>query len=54
MDGHREEDLLDAGHAADVADLRRRVGHPLEDLERMPVRAAILVDRHSGPIYHRG
>ncbi len=24
--------------------------HPLEDLERVPVRAAVLVDRHGGEV----
>ncbi len=32
--------------AADLADLRIRIGHPVEHLEQMPVRTAEFVDRH--------
>jgi hypothetical protein len=46
VDGDRVEDALDGTLAADLADLHRGVGHPLEDLEDVVLRAAILVDRH--------
>ena len=42
----REEDLLHRPSPTDDTDLGRRIAHPLEDLEGMPVRATILVDRH--------
>src|SRR5262249_42109935 len=40
------EHLLDGALAADLADRRRRLVHPLEELEEVPVRAAVLVDGH--------
>ena len=46
MDRDRVQDSLDGALAADLADLRRVVGHLLEDLEEMAVRAFVLVDRH--------
>ena len=46
MDRDRVQDSLERPLAADLADLRRVVGHLLEDLEEMPIRALVLVDRH--------
>ena len=46
MDRDRVQDPLEGALAADLADLRRVVGHLLEDLEEMPVRALVFVDRH--------
>ena len=46
MDRDRVQDSLDGALAADLADLRRVVGHLLEDLEEMAIRALVLVDRH--------
>jgi hypothetical protein len=46
MDCDRVQDSLKRPLAADLADLRRVVGHLLEDLEKMAVRAFVLVDRH--------
>ena len=48
MDRDRKEQLLDGSGAARRARLRGRIGHLLEELERVPVRAPVLVDRHSG------
>ena len=53
MHRHREEHLLDWPGTALLAALDGRVGHALEDLERVAVRAAVLVDRHEKPIYQR-
>src|SRR5207245_6917223 len=49
MDRDREEDELDRGRAAHVALLRRRSRDGLEALEVVPVRAAVLIDRHDWP-----
>ena len=46
MDRDRVQDPLERPLAADLADLRRVVGHLLEDLEDMPLRALVFVDRH--------
>jgi hypothetical protein len=46
MDCDRVQDSLEGALAADFADLRRVVGHLLEDLEEMAIRAFVLVDRH--------
>ncbi len=46
--GHREEDLLDRACAARHARVRGRIAHLLEELEGVPVGAAVLVDRHVG------
>ena len=40
------EHLLERRGAADLADLRIRIGHPMEHLEQVSVRAAEFVDRH--------
>src|SRR5579884_938108 len=48
VDRDRVEHELDRRHVADVAALGRGRRHRLEALERMPVRAAVLVNRHSG------
>jgi hypothetical protein len=32
--------------AADLARLRRRIGHALENLENVPLRALVLIDGH--------
>ena len=40
------EHLLERRGAADLADLRVRIGHAMEHLEQMPVRTAEFVDRH--------
>ena len=48
MDGDRVEDPLDRG-PANLADVDRVVAHALHDLERVPVGAAILVDRQGLP-----
>ena len=40
------EHLQERRRAADLADLRIRIGHPVEHLEQVPVRTAELVDRH--------
>ena len=54
MDGDRVEDALDR-LAADLAGRDRIVGHRLEDLERVAVRAAVLVNRHRGvPVFQAG
>src|SRR5665213_829890 len=42
------QDGLQRRGAAHFAHLRSRLGHPVEDLEQMPVRALVLVDRHRG------
>ena len=46
VDRDRVQHLLDRTLAADLADLRGRVVHPVEELENVPVRTAILVDGH--------
>src|SRR3990170_1730818 len=48
LEVHRDrvEHLLDGAFAAHFAGLGRRVRHPLEDLEGVPVGTAVLVDRH--------
>ena len=40
------EHLHERRRAADLADLRIRIGHPVEHLEQMSFRTAELVDRH--------
>ena len=40
------EHLLERRGAADLADLRVRIGHPMEHLEQVSLRAAEFVDRH--------
>jgi hypothetical protein len=45
VDRNRVKDPLD-WLAADLADLDRVVGHRLEDLESVPIGAAVLVNRH--------
>jgi len=47
VDRDREQSLLDRPRTADGTRRRRRVGHLLEELERVPVRAAVLVDGHA-------
>ena len=42
------QDGLQGGGAADFAHLRTGLGHPMEDLEQVPFRALVLVDRHRG------
>jgi len=39
--------LHERARAADLADLRIRVTHPVEDLEQVTVRTTELVDRHA-------
>lgn len=46
MHRHRVEDALDRPLAAHLAPLGRRVADPLEQLEDVPVRAAVLVNGH--------
>jgi hypothetical protein len=46
MDRDRVEDPLERTFAADLAHLRRGIGHALENLENMPLRALVLVDGH--------
>ena len=43
---HRVEHALDGARAAGLARLGLRIGHPLEQLERVSVGAAVLVNRH--------
>src|SRR5207249_2534389 len=43
---YRVEHALEGSLAADLADVRGRLAHPLEELEQVPVGAAVLVDRH--------
>jgi copper transport protein len=42
------ENCLERSRAADFAHLWAGLGHPVEDLEEMAVRALVLVDRHRG------
>ena len=46
MHRHRKQHLLDRARPADLAALGRRIAHLLEELEGVPVRATVLVDRH--------
>ena len=46
MHRHRVEHALHRPLAADFARVGRRVAHALEQLEDVPVRAAVLVNRH--------
>ena len=50
MDRDGQQHALDRPLAADLAFFGRRVVHPLEDLEHVPVRATVFVDRHDGDI----
>ena len=43
---HRVEHALDRAFAADLAGLGLGIADPLKELEQVPVRAAVLVDRH--------
>jgi hypothetical protein len=47
VDGDRVQHPL-AGRAADLAFADGVVGDALQDLERVPVLAAVFVDRHGG------
>ena len=46
VDGDGMEDARNRALAADRADLRRRLGDAVEQLEHVPVRALVLVDGH--------
>ena len=46
MHSHGKQHLLDRGRAAHLAALGGSVAHLLEELEGVPVRAPVLVDRH--------
>ena len=46
MHRDRVEDALDGALTADLALRRRRVAHPLEELENVSVRTTVLVDGH--------
>jgi copper transport protein len=48
VDRDRVQNRLERPIAADLASRRRRLGHAVEHLEQMPVRALVLVDRHQG------
>ncbi len=43
---HRMEHTLERLGTADLAPVRARIRHAVEDLQQMPVRALVLVDRH--------